>query len=377
MSVVLAVLELALAATVSAGTASAQIQSYTATILPLTPYGPLQPRAITSDAIVGAVPDDVGHAMLFDRHTGSWVTLDVPGHDWQFAMGASSNLQVGMASSTSIPLRNDAILWSGSAASATILTPSAYHSAGAVGIDGTDVVGWAALPSQYSHALLWHGNATDFVDLNIPEYIDTVAVGVNGGDQVGWGDAEPAMNSFEHALLWHGTAASVVDLGLGEAWSVANGEQVGVNGLDGVLWHGTASSRVSLTPAGFYQSNASATNGHEEVGWGGLNYNPDVDSPLNKHALAWFGNATDYIDLHSILPSGYDNSAALAIDADGSIVGWASGPDGYQTVLWSPASWHAQAVPEPNMGMWLCAAATCSGGLGALRRRLRANAPRD
>jgi hypothetical protein len=77
-----------------------------------------------------------------------------------------------------------------------------------------------------------------------------------------------------------------------------------------------------------------------------------------QHALLWPGSAASVVDLHTFLPAGFTSSAALAIDSDGNIVGYASGPASggvSHAFLW-------QAVPEPGtltlLGMGLASLGT-------------------
>jgi probable HAF family extracellular repeat protein len=133
-------------------------------------------------------------------------------------------------------------------------------------------------------------------------------LGVSGGQQVGFGFGFDEHGTFvSHALLWTGSAASVVD----------------------------------LHPSGFTGSLASGVSGSQQVGVG-----QGFDTSL--HALLWTGSAESVVDLNAFLPTGFDSAQASGIDADGNIVGFASGPasGGFpHAFLWKPTP---TVVPEPS-----------------------------
>jgi hypothetical protein len=324
-----------------------QAQVYTTVFVPASPFGPFIPRGINGDQVVGYSVGEQ-HALTWDAGTGAFANLDPAGYYFVSAHAVSNSRVVGGGVSETND-RFRPLLWPSANGPVIDLLPVGYEGAIAVGVDGNDIAGTAQRPGQYGHAMVWHGNANDYVDLHPAGYIDTSAVAVSAGQVVGRGDTEPAMNSEEHALLWTGTAGSVVDLTPpGRHWAyatdVSNGEQVGVSGPDAVVWHGTAESAVFLTPTGYYMSAAAGTNGRQQVGSGGFDYDPDIDFPRTFHALVWAGSADSYIDLHSFLPAGFDNSYATGIDLVGNIVGYAAGPLGSQTVIW-----RIQSTPEPGM----------------------------
>jgi hypothetical protein len=103
---------------------------------------------------------------------------------------------------------------------------------------------------------------------------------------------------------------------------------------------GSAASVVDLNPSGFTVSEAVGVSGGQQVGEG---YGPATGD--QTHALLWTGSAASVVDLHTFLPPGFTASQALGIDADGNIVGVASGPAGAHAFLWQPVG---AAVPEPG-----------------------------
>lgn len=115
----------------------------------------------------------------------------------------------------------------------------------------------------------------------------TEALGISGNEQVGYGGLAPVNNAqINHALLWHGSANSVVD----------------------------------LNPSGYVQSEATATNGSQEIGYAiDQQVLPDGFVDNLQHAIEWDGSANSYLDLNQFLPSG-TTSDALGIDANRDIL---------------------------------------------------------
>jgi hypothetical protein len=90
--------------------------------------------------------------------------------------------------------------------------------------------------------------------------------------------------------------------------------------MHALLWTGSADSVVDLNPSGFTASEAYGVSGGQQVGVGTIGG--------QEHALLWMGSADSVVDLHTFLPPQFTSSIAHGIDADGNIVGYASGPDG-------------------------------------------------
>jgi hypothetical protein len=140
-----------------------------------------------------------------------------------------------------------------------------------------------------------------------------------------------------HAVLWTGSPASVVDLhpsgfDTSYATGVSSGQQVGEGFTGGqyhaLLWTGSAASVVDLHPSGFTSSSACGVSDGQQVGYG--------NTGGQFHALLWTGSADSVVDLHTFLPPEFTDSFASGIDADGNIVGYASGPDAYHAFLLQP-----------------------------------------
>ncbi len=332
----------------------------------------LTPRGRYSDAHASGISGEwqvgdayVGfgttHALLWRSSAASMVDLNPAGFGESGATGICGNQQVGKGTS---PGKNHALLWRGSAASVEDLTPSGFDAEARatsgdqqVGIGNTKAMGQA-------HALLWRSSAASVVDLHPRGFVWSFANAVAGGQQVGMGGLPSTESRIEHALLWRGSAATVVDLhpsgfDISHAWGVGGGQQVGLGVRPvprelwakygssedrALLWRGTAASVVDLTPSGLGSSRtlvvypgiipsvAFATNGEEQVGRAG------------GRAVLWRGSAASIVDLHAFLPPGFGASQAMAIDANGNVVGYASNPPAPDShaFLWK------RNVPKPT-----------------------------
>jgi hypothetical protein len=213
-----------------------------------------------------------------------------------------------------------ALLWRGSAASVIDLHPDGFKNSGAFATSGGVQVGYGVTASA-THALKWSGSASSVVDLD-PTAVFSQALGIAGDQVVGFGDVqiECSVGACQHARLW--TSSGVVDLNpSGFLQSQANAtdgaSQAGWGFLTGrgthaLLWAGTADSFVDLNPAGYSGSVASGVSGGQQVGTG------FVVSSGASHALLWTGSAASVVDLH---PSGFFETHALGVAA-GRQVGW-------------------------------------------------------
>lgn len=284
------------------------------------------------------------------------------------------------------------MLLSGNALTSVDLHPPGFSSSMATSTDGVQQCGYAYF--SQSHAALWSGSAASFVDLSVA-FNATYCTGVQGGQQVGYGETMIYAVSIQHAMLWTGSAAGYVDLHpslIGASYSkakgVRNGQQVGYfsniaypindNGVysgtsHAMVWAGTSASGVDLNPAGYDSSQALATNGTQQGGWGHplasasqthammWSGTPDTAIDLHpagfsdsrilamtdtkqvgdgwvgvgyqpgsvRHALVWSGSAANVVDLNQYLPSGYLHAVATGVDASGNVVGYAYNTFGY------------------------------------------------
>ncbi|MGA2582381.1 MAG: PEP-CTERM sorting domain-containing protein [Tepidisphaeraceae bacterium] len=376
---------LLLAGAVFGAAAIARGQDYTGSVLyPLsTPSGfnsanpPLQlgeHGAFAGQTIgSGFTTMGVQSALLWNA-AGSAAALGPTGYMYAEANGTDGPQQVGDAYTAS-QLRSDhALLWSGTAASVVDLTPTnaslEITDSVAYGVSGGQQVGYGwggdGISQVANQALLWTGSAASAVDLG-----PGIAYGTDGTQQVG--------ESANGATLWTDTAASVVSLNptnpsLGITGSVAYGvggnQQVGYgfgsgtgNADHALLWTGTAASAVDLNPTsdGFADTFASDTNGSVQVGDGYGSATGDQDN-----ALAWTGSSDSFINLQTLLPAGitWEQSKAYTVDSSGNVygiaIGMAGGVYNYYAVEWSP-------VPEPASASLLLIV----GGAALMRRQRR------
>lgn len=299
-----------------------------------------------------AVLGGVTHASLWMGTAASWIDLQPAGASSSIAWGAGGGKQVGVAR----VLVGHAALWSGTAASWIDLNPPPHpitgmeYSSEAYGTDGPSQVGYVYV-AGYNNAALWRGTAGSWVNLHPASAINSYALGVSGTEQVGY---TYGADNIHRASLWTGSAGSWVDLNpAGAAWSFANGvhngEQVGramINGnFHASFWTGTAASWVDLQsfmPANFLTSEAyaiwhdgiltyvtgyaynTATTRGEAILW----WRPTCLSDFN---LDGFSDAIDY-DLFIAAWLGGSASADIntdgftdALDYDQFIIAWSAG----------------------------------------------------
>ena len=246
--------------------------------------------------------------------------------------GASSGKQVGGGSN------GHAILLTGNALSAVDLNPAGYYNSMATSTDDVQQCGYG-YSNLGTHAVLWSGSSASSVDLHPSGYMFSYCTGVQGGQQVGFAENMVYFLTASHALLWNGSAAAVdlhptaLPYNFSRAMGVRDGEQVGYvssfaypygdsigyhTTSHAVRWTGMAASAIDLHPAGYDASEALATNGLQEGGWGYMAAGPSM------HALLWYGNAGSFTDLH---PAGYTDSKVTALTATQQVgEGWVGTP---------------------------------------------------
>lgn len=285
------------------------------------------------------------HALLWNSSPDNFVDLNPAEFDSSRVLGIGGTQQVGYGYGLATGNAKHALLWNGTADSFIDLNPSGASESYATATNGVQQVGYNPSPAG-NRALLWSGTAASYVSLHPSGYLSSRAYGISGSQQVGyiastaWGG--PFGWAGAHAFLWNGTADNRVDLhpSAGFVWSEATGisgaQQVGWGYMNNtltichaLLWNGTADNFVDLNPGEYSSSRALATNGTQQVGWGG------------SHALLWNGSASSYIDLSQFLPVGFGSSCACGIDEYGNIAGYAKDTSGnYHALLWQP-------IPEP------------------------------
>lgn len=321
----------------------------------------------------GSLANGNSHALLWPSSAIGFVDLHPGGMVSSLAVGIGDGQQAGYGLLSNGNFH--ALLWTGSAASAIDLNPPSWASQ-AFAAAGGQQVGFGTLLGHVQgrttqapdHALLWASSATSVVDLHPSQYVDSRARGVSQGTQVGYGDVSGLGQIDPHALLWYGSAQSVVDLHPAgfinsEAWAVSGSQQVGFATLPNgsithaLLWAGSAASVVDLHPSAYVYSAASAINGGKQAGYG---FVADPNAPVlmasvgltgYTHALIWSGSANSVIDLNQFLPAGYTDAVASGVDAQGNIVGAASGPATQgvaHAFLWKPGSSSIAGPPTPS-----------------------------
>jgi autotransporter-associated beta strand protein len=218
------------------------------------------------------------------------VDLNPVGFSGSTAYGTDTANQVGFgipsSSTGTTPVSPHALLWSGSAASAVDLNPTGFTAsyangvandsvlpAGSGGATGNQEVGYGIINGK-ANALLWTGTAASAVDLNPTSSAtnastQSYAEGTNGNQQVGW----ESNGNVSAATLWYGTAASAVNLNsllptrgkwasstahtinpMGDIYGTATGTINGITSTYAVEWV----PRV-LTPVAYAGTTASAT----------------------------------------------------------------------------------------------------------------------
>jgi hypothetical protein len=394
---------LLLAAAAFAAAPLAKGQTYTCSgLYPLAWTGNISNLAVSAGQAVGrGNVVGTGEAALLWTAAGAvnLTPTNLPGFSgtaaepFTVATATNGTQQVGWGLSETV--NQDALLWTGTAASAVDLNPyflDPNSTSVALGIGGNQQVGLAIYaqnnPGNNAHAVLWNGTAASMVDLNptiLGEEDDTesCAIATDGTHQVGYGDGDLTINSESgftdsHALLWTGTAASAVDLNptnlnftSSAAFGVVGTQQVGCgwvgdttiypgtnsmgtngSGSHALLWNGTAASAVDLTPTNLavktLDSAAVGTNGTEQVGWGYASVKVNKRVSDYYYALLWNGTAASAVDLNTLLPSTdtWTNAAAYSIDSFGNVYGAAVDTSGTVFAIeWSPS---APPVTQPT-----------------------------
>lgn len=307
-----------------------------------------QPQAAAGGQVVGTTSTDLNkqpfqHALLWTGQASSDLTPNR--FDTAYAYGTDGLYQVGEGSGPDTGNNPHALLWNGSSGTAIDLHPANFRGSSAYGVGGGQQVGYGYGPPTAGsvHALLWKSTADSVVDLHPTQLVgfsSSVAYGTDGAHQVGGGMA-PGL--VQHALLWSGTPESAIDLhptnldnfSNSIALGVAGNHQVGYGwgpGTGGnvdhaLLWAGTPNSAVDLNPSGFTQSEALATNGALQAGYGSI--------AGNNHALLWSGTAASAIDLNALLSAGFVSSQADSFDSAGDVFGIATDSAGnFHAIEW-------------------------------------------
>jgi hypothetical protein len=247
---------------------------------------------------------------------------NLSGISGSLGMGISGSQQVGYSSDSP----GSALFWNGTAGGAVSLAPAGFASSYAFQTNGTQQIGYGSVLGK-NNAVLWSGSAASYIDLHPGGlYTDSAGFGISGNREAGIGEY-PDPNSpyagvyIAHAMTWTDSAASYLDINptnisgitTSYAYSIYDNTEVGTisgsgtgNSVHASLWSGTAESAVDLNPAGFATSTASSVYGNQQAGRGVMN------GISTEHALLWSGTAASAIDLN---PSVVVNGQTVAFTA--------------------------------------------------------------
>ncbi len=260
------------------------------------------------------------HALMWTADTYRAIDMHIPNCNDTRINGACGKTQVGQASGPATNGDTHAVLWRGTPQSAVDLNPAGVSFSVALGCGGSQQVGVAHSGEPLEVAVYWTGTADSAVNLHPSGFLASRALATDGRKQVGSGLAAVRVT---HALLWSGTAKSMIDLhpagwensyatGIDGKAQVGYADTMGKSG-HAMLWFSTAKNVIDLHPDGFERSQANGIAGNLQVGVGILDG--------HNHALLWQGSARSVFDLQTLLPDGYENSEAVAIDEMGNITG--------------------------------------------------------
>ena len=153
---------------------------------------------------VGVVDD---RAALWLGSAASYVNLEQPGTYFSEAHGIFEDTQVGYAN-VGPSLQNSfshAMIWFGSAASATDIHPASFVNSRAFAVSAAAIVGVASGSNPFDlHAVAWLGPDREFVDLSAvlgSNYIESWAVGLNDAGNI-YGFARYVPTNKVHAVEW-------------------------------------------------------------------------------------------------------------------------------------------------------------------------------
>jgi len=188
---------------------------------------------------------------------------------------------------------------------------SSWPSPTLAGAGGTQLVGNVHFPpapstsdSYEPHAMLWSGSSG--IDLNPNGYTKSSALATDGVQQVGYGLLGPGMGTgLSQPLLWNGSADSAVNLIAGTSWDMGR---------------------------------ASGVSNGQQVGYA-------ASLGGSFHAMLWAGNASSGVDLN---PAGFISSQATAI-TNGFVAGQATDTtQNTHAVVWTLANGNVTSLDLDN-----------------------------
>lgn len=176
-------------------------------------------------------------------------------------------------------------------------------------------------PDTYTfNAGVWLPPNNAFVNVQPSWAWRSIIEASDAGSQYGW--VFPNDGWSAHAARWSGSAGSCVDMNPPSEtrsllYGAGDGQQVGITGSATAyragVWGGNAAAFRSLHPASAAMSGAYGCDGGFQVG--------QIVMPSSAHAALWAGSPESMIDLHALLPAGYNGSVAYDVDvaADGTV----------------------------------------------------------
>lgn len=290
--------------------------------------------------------DSNGQAM--DVHPSFLAAAEGPG--FSNIYGRFGSISVGLGQKNDTPNQAVALVWRGTTATQLASPFTNLYASVAIATDGRQIVGWASPleivrgnPSPgIMHAYIWDaGTGRIVADLSDGKVM--TLWGVAAGQQVG---SENKRGPIE-ARMWRNTARSVINLhprnySYSEAFATDGTHQVGTVGVSvrlvnesrhnvqvlmnsPAVWSGSAASLQILpyTAPGYAYSTAVATGVSRNVVCGYGMGKSSTGTTQATHAVVWSLSQQTWIDLHDLLPQGFIESRANAVDAEGNLVGTA------------------------------------------------------
>jgi hypothetical protein len=229
------------------------------------------------------------------------------------------------------------------------------------GLSGNAVVG-SRSSDGVSRATRWDATTGEFSDLNVVlnngSYGGSLAYGVDGNIAVGFGGLQGINGFGTHAVAWDLSAGGFTDLhpdGYTHTWAkdVSGSLVVGYGELPttgdndrALLWNLATNSFTDLHNSEFLYSNAHDVSESAGLVVGSANVGNAV------HAIAWDLTGGLYVDLHELVPAGYTQSEATAVDAFGNIVGSVTTADGVMhAALWRNNAAPTGDPPPPSVSL--------------------------
>lgn len=200
-------------------------------------FGSSYAQATTGSQQIGygylATNADQPHALLWNGSATNFFDLNPPNYLFSFAFAGDSVHQVGYGEDMQFNL--NALVWSGSAASAVSIHPSsgAFFDSRAISLNGNRAGGYGTSTNGYSHAIIWTAlNPGSGVDVNPAEFFDSQITAINPYAAVGYGRTHADITGSTHALLWNADGSGYIDLStyLPARYTASEADGIDING---------------------------------------------------------------------------------------------------------------------------------------------------